>query len=84
MKLVLVEWVDSHSARGWQSLEELKANAVPLHCRTVGGLVTQTKEGVMLTAGLAGEKNGSTEIDGAGHYYIPRGCIRKLTVLRKS
>ena len=38
MKLVLVEWLDSHAGRGWQDFERIEEAAEPLHCRSVGWL----------------------------------------------
>src|SRR3990167_1987320 len=31
--LVLVEWVDSHSGKGWRPLDEIAEGAGPVYCR---------------------------------------------------
>lgn len=83
MKLVLVEWLDSHSGRGWQQLEEIEQAAEPLYCRSVGWLVKETKECKVLVPHIAGEANGDIILLGCGDLTIPIKAIKRLTVLRK-
>ena len=63
-KLVLIEWVDSHSGRGWQSLDELKDKAEPLYCRSVGWLVKETRDCKVIVPHISGEKNGDIVLQG--------------------
>ena len=58
MKLVLIEWLDSHSGRGWQDMDDLTDNCQPLHCRSVGWLVSEENECKMLVPHLAGDSQG--------------------------
>ena len=83
MKLVLIEWLDSHSGRGWQEMPALERAAIPLYCRSVGWLVLKKKNCMVLVPHMAGEKNGNTMLQGCGDLTIPTAAIVKMTVLRK-
>ena len=80
---VLIEWVDSHSGRGWRELEDLKSTvAEPLYCRSIGWVVQKNEECVILVPHIAGEKNGDASLLGCGDLVIPAKAIFKETVLR--
>lgn len=83
MKLVLVEWLDSHAGRGWQDEAKLREVARPLYCRSVGWLVAENKDCKVLVPHIAGEKNGDILLQGCGDLTIPAASITKVTVLRK-
>lgn len=83
MKLVLVEWVDSHSGRGWQDLERIEDASEPLYCRSVGWLVSEAGDCKVLVPHLAGEKNGRVALQGSGDLTIPNRAIVKMRVLAK-
>jgi hypothetical protein len=83
MKLVLVEWLDSHAGRGWQSVEQLERAAEPLYCRSVGWLVSERKDCKILVPHIAGEKNGDAILLGCGDLTIPTRAIVKLVVLQQ-
>lgn len=83
MKLVLVEWLDSHSGRGWQTTEQLQQSAIPLYCRSVGWLVAEREDCKIIVPHIAGEKNGDMMLQGCGDLTIPTACIERVTVLRK-
>lgn len=82
MKLVLIEWVDSHAGRGWQDLDKIEAASEPLRCRSVGWLVSEAGNCKVIVPHLAGEKNGGIVLQGCGDLTIPRRAITKLRVLR--
>ena len=82
-KLVLIEWIDSHSGRGWKSIEEIEETAEPLHCRSVGWLVKETKHVKVIVPHIGGEKNGNIILQGCGDLTIPTKAIIKMTTLRK-
>lgn len=82
MKLVLVEWIDSHAGRGWQDIERLEGAAEPLYCRSVGWLVAESKTCKVLVPHLSGERHGKAIIQGCGDLAIPATAVLKLTVLR--
>ena len=82
MKLVLVEWLDSHSGRGWQDFEQLERAAKPLYCRSVGWVIRENKDCTVLVPHIAGEKNGEAVLQGCGDLTIPTASIVKTTILR--
>lgn len=84
MKLVLVEWLDSHSGRGWQDFDRLERVAEPLYCRSVGWVIRENKNCKVLVPHIAGEKNGETTLQGCGDLTIPTASIVKTTILRSS
>lgn len=81
MKLVLIEWIDSHSGRGWQALDDIKANASPVRCRSVGWLVADTKDTKVLVPHLSGVDDEGVRPYGTGDIAIPRRCIVRCRVL---
>ena len=84
MKLVLVEWLDSHSGRGWQEMDLLENTAEPLHCRSVGWLLSDREDCKVLVPHIAGEKNGEIKLLGSGDITIPKKAIVKVTVLAEN
>lgn len=82
-KLVLIEWVDSHSGRGWQPFERFAEVAEPLYCQSVGWLVNENDACKVLVPHVGGEKNGDQMLQGCGDITIPTASIRKVTVLRR-
>lgn len=83
MKLVLVEWLDSHSGRGWQTVDQLTRATTPLYCRSVGWLVSERKDCKVIVPHIAGEKNGDAMLLGCGDLAIPTAAIVKMTVLKR-
>jgi len=83
MKLVLIEWLDSHAGRGWQDMSVLENSAVPLYCRSVGWLLSNGKKCKVIVPHISGEKNGNTMLQGRGDLTIPTAAIEKIIVLSK-
>jgi hypothetical protein len=81
LKLVLIEWVDSHAGRGWQTMERIAAASEPLYCRSVGWLLSETKDCKVIVPHIGGEKNGDVIMQGCGDLTIPAKAIVKMTVL---
>ncbi len=81
-KLVLIEWVDSHSGKGWQSLDELEGKAEPLFCRSVGWLVKETRDCKVIVPHISGEKNGGIVLQGCGDLAIPKKAILKVKLIK--
>lgn len=77
MKLVLVEWVDSAHSSGWHILDEI-SKLDSLQCRSVGWVLTDTKEQITLISSIASDPD-----QACGSMVIPRRAITKLTTLRK-
>ena len=84
MKLVLVEWIDSHSGRGWQDFGRIEEAAEPLYCRSVGWLAADKPDCKVLVPHISGEKNGNVLLQGSGDITIPVKSIIKVQVLRKN
>lgn len=83
MKLVLIEWIDSHSGRGWQPVRDLERAAEPLYCRSVGWLVSEKNGCKVIVPHLSGERNAGTMVHGTGDLAIPAKAILKMKVLRR-
>ena len=81
-EIVLIEWVDSHSGRGWQTLGELEKVATPLYCRSVGWLVKETEQCKVIVPHIAGEENGDIMLQGCGDLTIPTKAIVKVKLLK--
>lgn len=83
--LVLVEWEDSYNGdHNWVRASELPERVLPMVLYTSGFLVRDHPERVTLS--MSWHAMPKVEDDDAGLcdlFTIPRGCIRKLTVLRK-
>lgn len=83
MRLVLVEWVDSHSGKGWQPMDEIKKNSKLLYCRSVGWVANEDQNCISLTPHLSGEKNDSVVVYCCGDITIPKKSIVKIKVIRR-
>lgn len=82
MKLLLVEWLDSSSGRGWQTLDDVKKNAAdPLFCRSVGWLVERNRKQITIASSLSGEKNPGIRINASGDISIPLKCVVRVKVI---
>ena len=81
--LLLVEWIDSHSGRGWRPLDEIAEDCKPLYCRSVGWLVSNRNGMTMLAPHISGERNETIHVCGTGDIAIPNKMIQKVTVLRR-
>ena len=81
-RLVLVEWLDSHSGRGWRDFDAFQEAAEPLYCRSVGWMAVDAKDCKIIVPHIAGERNGDWMLQGCGDLTIPTAAIKKITVLR--
>ena len=82
-EIVLIEWVDSHSGRGWQDFEDLQGKATPLYCRSVGWVIEETEECKLVVPHISGEKNGHIILQGCGDLVIPTRAIVKVVSLKE-
>ncbi len=79
MKLVLIDWVDnSNLDSSWHDFEDIKAVGIPQKCRSVGWLLSDTKD----CKTLIGSINEEHEV-GFGDITILNCCITKIVVLRE-
>lgn len=83
MKLVLIEWLDSHSGDGWQPLNEIKKTNRPIRCQSVGWLAADVDGHKTLVPHLSGESDEDVVSYGRGDLTIPNEAILNLSVLRQ-
>jgi hypothetical protein len=84
MKLVLIEWLDSHAGVGWLTKERLESAAQPLFCRSVGWLFAKTELCTVIVPHVAGINDATAIEYGRGDLSIPNKAILKMRVLQKS
>ena len=62
MKLVLIEWLDSHGTlNGWQVVEDLENKSEPLKCQSVGWLFYDGDDCKTIVPHLAGNESNHPE-----------------------
>jgi hypothetical protein len=83
MKLVLVEWLDSHSGTGWQPLHSLRDDTHAVRCRSVGWLLNRRNGHTTIVPHISGEQDGVVPY-GSGEKTIPDKAIVRIKVLAKS
>ncbi len=81
MKLVVVEWLDSHQGRGWEDVEDLEEKVEPLSCRSVGWVLKETDEALMLVPHIAGQQSTKIIVQGTGDLVIPKCAISKIKTI---
>lgn len=74
---VEVTWIDSAFHRGWSDADTKRAQMGMSECRTVGYLLSKTRESVKLVMSTADENDSFS--DGIT---IPRACVRTMKRLR--
>ena len=82
IRLVLVEWVDSHASRGWVTPADLARAAEPLYCCSVGWLLHDKSNCKVMVPHMAGAKGGDTT-QVCGDLTIPTKSIVRITALGK-
>ena len=87
MKLVVVDWTDSCSMTGgpWHSVESIKEdiNKQSLACRSVGWLIAESKDAIVLVAHQAFGTKEAELNQVSGDMTIPKCAIEKMKVLLK-
>lgn len=86
MKLVPIEWVDSHSGRGCHNVKQIEQGgrtSLLFYCRSVEWLVSERNNFNVLVPHIGGEKNGDVFFQGCGYITIPTASIVKMKVLRQ-
>lgn len=78
MQMVKVEWVDSCSDDGWMNAASPRAKEHTVsHCVSVGYLYKKDKEKVCIV-------QNTSDTGSVGELMaIPRGCIKKITILKE-
>lgn len=82
MRLVLIEWVDSHVAiGGWKLLEGFSPQA-PV-CRSVGWLVRDDEHSKVVVPHVIEEQSqGDVPLQGCGDMTIPAAAVVRMVELR--
>jgi hypothetical protein len=83
MKLVYIEWADSHSGRGWQDMAQIQQADEPLLCRSVGWMVLENNQVKILVPHLNSAASDKILLQGCGDMTIPNSAITKFEVLRE-
>ena len=76
MKVVEVEWIDAQTDVEIMTIEEVKRTIRPISARSVGYLVLQDKDFIILS--FTDFSDGNV----AGHIVIPTEMIKKVTIVR--
>ncbi|WHI46569.1 hypothetical protein [Microbulbifer sp. VAAF005] len=78
--LVRVEWVDSAQPYSqWSHIDDLPPLEI-VECWTVGWLVAESKDVLMLAQSLGDVNTSSAQASGLMR--IPRACVKKVTVIK--
>lgn len=80
-RLVIVEWIDSSSGEGWRPTDELATQTAPVRCQSVGWVLAETKEAIVLVAHTSGGHNSYREY-ARGDISIPKGCVTRVRKLK--
>lgn len=77
-KLIVVDWIDSHSNDGWESLEHKEKMCVPYPVRSVGWLIAKNDKHVTICShiGFGASRAGN------GHMTIPEAAITKMSTIK--
>lgn len=82
MKLVLIEWEDSHSSGAWQQLDDTLADRA-LVCRSVGWLVLDGKHAKVVAPHM-NEQEPGVPLQGSGVMTIPSRAVLRIVALEES
>lgn len=82
MKLVLVEWLDSHAGSGWQPLDSIRQDCHAVRCRSVGWLLSRKNGHTTIVPHISGENDGVVPY-GSGEKTIPNRAITRMRVLAR-
>lgn len=67
-----------------QPVESIAVAARPLYCRSVGWLLEQTKDCIVIVPHIGGERDGNAMQQENGDLAVPAQAIMKMTFLRKA
>ena len=84
MKLVTIDWIDSHGSGNWQTKEDLETDCHAYRCRTVGWLVKQDKAYVVIASNILDLDHKDMKdyrFRGGNSMSIPKKCITKMMTL---
>lgn len=76
-KLVEVEWIDSCSYHRWTDPDHLGEIAVPSDCRSIGYLLVNDKDRIVVVQSLDDDGGSASEA-----MAIPKVCVKKIRTLK--
>lgn len=76
-KVVECCWLDAHSIDPWTPIDSPDLIFEGLPCRTYGVVIAANEDGLA----ISGSINGSTDVGGT--WFIPRGMIQQLNILKE-
>jgi hypothetical protein len=82
MRLVLIEWEDSHGSGGWQNLG-VALDDRALVCRSVGWLVLDGKRAKVVAPHM-NEQEPGVPLQGSGVITIPSRAVLRIVTLREA
>lgn len=81
-ELAYVEWIDSHSYRGtWESIQDIVQHGRPSLVRSVGWIVSETNDWIVLVAHISNEDQPEADPFGFSDLSIPKLSISRLVRL---
>ncbi len=82
MKLVLINWLDSHGTlEGWQIIED-ENKPEPLQCQSVGWLLHNNKDCKVIIPHIGGGNDTQFPFQGRGELIIPTKSIVSIKELK--
>jgi len=75
-QLVIVDWDDAHANNAWEPEESALDRHRGGGVRLVGFLLKQDKAGISVAQGFSENR------DVTGHFFVPRGMIKKITKVK--
>ena len=81
MKLVIVDWVDACSNRGWVDKDTLQTSTL-LPCRSVGWLLKEDKECIVLVAHTSDTTEDGDFRQGNGDITIPKSTVKRIIKIK--
>jgi len=82
MRLFLIEWEDASTRSGWQWLEDIKEDTNLLMIRSVGWVVYEDKNQLILGSHISGERNKTIQLGISDCMSIPKSSIIKMIRLK--
>lgn len=83
MKLVMVEWYDSHNTGEWETFEDLETRCNVLLCKSIGWLVAEKNNAKLIVSHLNEGKKQGVISHGCGYMVIPDVAIKEMWILEE-
>ncbi len=78
-RLAFIEWLDAYCLTGWREVKDIDSE--PLTCRTVGWIVKENEDCLVVAPHLSSEDHAEAPLQGNGVLTIPaRSILRTVTL----